>query len=219
MGNRVLARFVRGIGDKAAEIGHRDRLSRRARGHRPDRHARSRAALADAAGRRRPPTDAARLNTIFDESRRRADADVHPPPAARARVRRHAPASGRWSAGALRALQRRVQPHRPAGGRRCPPASRADGFPLARRSSSARPTSEARLVSLSRPARAGAQTGRRTARRWRHDARASCARWPRRSPARRARCCARPSAARSCGSRPRARRPTSSARPTTPPST
>ena len=32
MGNRVLARFVRGIGDKAVELGHRERLSRRARG-------------------------------------------------------------------------------------------------------------------------------------------------------------------------------------------
>ncbi len=32
MGNRILARFVRGIGDMATELGHRDRLAPRARG-------------------------------------------------------------------------------------------------------------------------------------------------------------------------------------------
>ena len=32
LGNRVLTRFVRGVGDMAAELGHRERLSRRARG-------------------------------------------------------------------------------------------------------------------------------------------------------------------------------------------
>src|SRR4051794_14441033 len=32
LGNRVLTRFVRGLGDKAVEVGHRDRYSRRARG-------------------------------------------------------------------------------------------------------------------------------------------------------------------------------------------
>ena len=65
MGNRVLARFVRGVGDKAAEIGHRDRYSRRARGIArigtaiPRRVAES-AAVAGA-------EDSVRLNTIFDE--------------------------------------------------------------------------------------------------------------------------------------------------------
>ena len=65
MGNRVLARFVRGVGDKAAEIGHRDRYSRRARGIArigtaiPRRVAES-AAVAGA-------QDSVRLNTIFDE--------------------------------------------------------------------------------------------------------------------------------------------------------
>ncbi len=66
MGNRVLTRFVRGIGDMAEEIGHRDRLSRRARGIArigtaiPSR-------LADAASAQ-SAADAERLNRIFDES-------------------------------------------------------------------------------------------------------------------------------------------------------
>ncbi len=66
MGNRVLTRFVRGIGDMAEEIGHRDRLSRRARGIArigmaiPGR-------LADAASAQ-SAADAERLNRIFDES-------------------------------------------------------------------------------------------------------------------------------------------------------
>ena len=66
MGNRVLTRFVRGVGDKAVEIGHRDRYSRRARGIArigtaiPRRVAES-AAVAAA-------EDSVRLNEIFDES-------------------------------------------------------------------------------------------------------------------------------------------------------
>jgi amidase len=66
LGNRVLARFVRGIGDKALEIGHRERLSRRARGMArigtsiPGR-------VADAAAAQ-AATDSERLNRIFDES-------------------------------------------------------------------------------------------------------------------------------------------------------
>jgi amidase len=66
LGNRVLTRFVRGLGDKAAEIGHRDRLSRRAKGIArigtaiPSR-------IADAAGAA-AAEDAVRLNQIFDES-------------------------------------------------------------------------------------------------------------------------------------------------------
>src|SRR4051812_41287275 len=66
IGNRVLTRFVRGIGDKAVEIGHRDRFSRRARGIAriglavPSRVAEA-AAVAAA-------EDSVRLNRIFDES-------------------------------------------------------------------------------------------------------------------------------------------------------
>jgi amidase len=66
LGNRVLARFMRAIADKAAEVGHRERLSKRARGL---------AAigslvpgpLADAAGRA-SAADAERLNRIFDQA-------------------------------------------------------------------------------------------------------------------------------------------------------
>jgi len=66
IGNRVLTRFVRGIGDISEEIGHRDRLSRRARGIArlgtaiPSRFADAAAAQSAA--------DAERLNRIFDES-------------------------------------------------------------------------------------------------------------------------------------------------------
>jgi amidase len=66
IGNRVLTRFVRGLGDKAIEIGHRDRYSRRARGIArigtaiPSR-------IADAAAVA-AAEDSVRLNKIFDES-------------------------------------------------------------------------------------------------------------------------------------------------------
>ena len=63
MGNRVLARFVKGVGDKAVQIGHRERLSRRAKGLArigtsiPDR------VVAGAAAR--AAADAERINAIF----------------------------------------------------------------------------------------------------------------------------------------------------------
>jgi amidase len=63
MGNRVLARFLRGIADKADDVGHPERLSRRARGLVrigrliPER-------VAAAAGRA-AAQDALRLNAIF----------------------------------------------------------------------------------------------------------------------------------------------------------
>jgi amidase len=66
MGNRVLTRFVRGIGDMAREVGHRDRYSRRARGL-----ARLGSALPDrvaAAAGVAAAEDSVRLNQIFDES-------------------------------------------------------------------------------------------------------------------------------------------------------
>jgi amidase len=66
MGNRVLARFVKGVGDKAVELGHRDRLSRRARGiARIGTSIPSR--VTDAAAER-AGADAARLNAIFEHA-------------------------------------------------------------------------------------------------------------------------------------------------------
>jgi amidase len=66
IGNRVLTRFVRGLGDHAIAIGHRDRYSRRARGF-----ARMGMAIpsrtAEAAGIA-AAEDSVRLNKIFDES-------------------------------------------------------------------------------------------------------------------------------------------------------
>jgi amidase len=66
LGNRVLTRFVRGLGDLAIEVGHRDRYSRRVKGIArigtaiPSR-------LADSAGVA-AAEDSVRLNKIFDES-------------------------------------------------------------------------------------------------------------------------------------------------------
>jgi amidase len=66
MGNRVIARFLRGVGDRALELGHRERLSRRARGL-----ARIGTAIpssvADAAGAA-AASDAERLNRIFEHA-------------------------------------------------------------------------------------------------------------------------------------------------------
>ncbi|HWK27269.1 MAG TPA: amidase [Solirubrobacter sp.] len=65
LGNRVLTRFVRGVGDMSLTIGHPERLSRRARGMaRLGRAIPSR--FADAAGAA-AADDATRLNAIFEE--------------------------------------------------------------------------------------------------------------------------------------------------------
>ncbi len=64
LGNRVLARFMRAIADKAADVGHRERLSKRARGLAAI-GALVPSPLADAAGRA-SAADAERLNHIFD---------------------------------------------------------------------------------------------------------------------------------------------------------
>jgi amidase len=65
-GNRVLARFVRAIGDKALEVGHPDRLSRQTRGL--ARIGRSvPLGVARAAGRA-AADDAAKLNAIFEHA-------------------------------------------------------------------------------------------------------------------------------------------------------
>ena len=65
IGNRVLARFLRGIGAKGAAIGHPERLSRRARGF--VRIGRAIPARTAAAALRAAPADASRLNAIFSE--------------------------------------------------------------------------------------------------------------------------------------------------------
>jgi amidase len=144
LGNRVLARFVRAIADKAAEVGHRERLSKRARGL---------AAigslipgpLADAAGRA-AAADAERLNGIFD----RADLVVTPmftrrPPRVREFERR----------GGLSTLigMVRLAPYAGAFNHTGQPAASvpagfaADGFPLAAQLVGP-PDSEALLVSV-----------------------------------------------------------------------
>src|SRR4051794_26709231 len=65
-GNRVLARFVRGIADKARELGHPERLSRRARGLARIGSAIP-AKVAEAAGAR-AAADSERLNRIFEHA-------------------------------------------------------------------------------------------------------------------------------------------------------
>jgi amidase len=66
IGNRVLARFLRGTADKAAEVGHPERLSRRARGlvrmGRAVRPGMAASAARAAAG------DAQQLNAIFSDA-------------------------------------------------------------------------------------------------------------------------------------------------------
>lgn len=144
MGNRVLARFVRGVGDKALEVGHRDRLSPRARGLArigtsiPLSAARSAAAQA--------PADAERLNRIFEH------ADVVLTPMFTRRVPRVREYDGR---GGVRTLigMTRLAPYNAAFNHTGQPAVSvpagftADGFPLAAQLVGP-PDSEARLVSL-----------------------------------------------------------------------
>ena len=65
IGNRVLARFLRGTADKAAEVGHPERLSRRTRGL--VRIGRAIPARVAAAAGRAAAADAQRLNAIFEE--------------------------------------------------------------------------------------------------------------------------------------------------------
>jgi amidase len=145
MGNRILARFMRGIHDTAAEQGHQERLSRRARGLAriggavPEPVARSAAQHAAA--------DAEQLNRIFE----RADVVLTPmftrrPP----RVREF---DGR---GGLRTAvgMTRLAPYNAAFNHTGQPAVSvpagfsADGFPLGAQLVGP-PDGEARLVSLS----------------------------------------------------------------------
>jgi amidase len=66
IGNRVLARFLRGTADKAVEVGHPERLSRRARGL--IRIGRSIPAGVAASAGRAAATDAQQLNAIFSDA-------------------------------------------------------------------------------------------------------------------------------------------------------
>lgn len=145
MGNRILARFLRGIHDTAAEQGHNDRLSRRARGLAriggaiPDRVARSAAGQAGA--------DAEQLNRVFEH------ADVVLTPMFTRRPPRVREFDGR---GGLRTAvgMTRLAPYNAAFNHTGQPAVSvpagftADGFPLAAQLVGP-PDGEARLISLS----------------------------------------------------------------------
>jgi amidase len=144
IGNRVIARFLRGIADRAIVIGHRDRLSRRARGlARIGASVPSR--VADAAGAA-AANDAERLNRIFE----RADVVLTPiftrrPP----RVREF---DGRGGVRTLVGMVR-LTPYAAAFNHTGQPAVAVpagftgDGFPLGVQLVGP-PDSEARLVSL-----------------------------------------------------------------------
>jgi amidase len=144
-GNRVLARFVRAIGEKALEVGHTERMSRQTRGL--ARMGRSiPPAVARAAGRA-AADDAAKLNAIFEH----ADVVLTPmftrrPPRVREFARRSGPVT---------LLQMvRLAPY--AGGFNhtgqpavsVPAGFTADGFPLAAQLIGP-PDSEPLLISLS----------------------------------------------------------------------
>ncbi len=145
MGNRVLTRFIRGLGDKALEIGHRDRLSRRAKSLArigtsiPTALARSAAGSAAA--------DAQRLNAIFDH------ADVVLTPIFTRRPPRVREYDGRPGWFTLVGMVR-LAPYSGAFNHTGQPAVSvpagftADGFPLAVQLVGP-PDSEARLISLS----------------------------------------------------------------------
>ena len=210
------ARYLRGIHDEAArDAAPRAALAPHARLHAP-RAPRSRRAVLDAgarARRRRPPH--ARRPRVR-AGRRPAHADVHAPPAPDRRPTRAAARCGRSTA--TRAgcpYNAAVQPHRPARRLGARPASP----PTASRSpssSSAAPTTRRRCSRSPRRSSASAPWADR--RRRTPERRAARARRAR-SRARPAPSCARRSPARRSRSRPRAPRPTSSPRPTSPPST
>lgn len=145
MGNRILARFVRGIGDMAGETGHRDRLSRRARGL-----ARIGAAIPDAVARSaadQAAADAQQLNRIYEH------ADVVLTPMFTRRPPRVREFDGRGGVRTLVGMSR-LAPYNAAFNHTGQPAVSvpagftADGFPLAAQLVGP-PDAEARLVSLS----------------------------------------------------------------------
>lgn len=145
MGNRILARFMRGIYDTAAEQGHAERLSRRARGL-----ARIGRAIPEPVARaaaNQAAADAERLNRVF------AHADVVLTPMFTRRPPRVREFDGR---GGLRTAigMTRLAPYNAAFNHTGQPAVSvpagftADGFPLGAQLVGP-PDSEARLVSLS----------------------------------------------------------------------
>lgn len=145
MGNRILARFVRGIGDMAGETGHRDRLSRRARGL-----ARIGAAIPDTVARSaadQAAADAQQLNRIYEH------ADVVLTPMFTRRPPRVREFDGRGGVRTLVGMSR-LAPYNAAFNHTGQPAVSvpagftADGFPLAAQLVGP-PDAEARLVSLS----------------------------------------------------------------------
>lgn len=145
MGNRILARFVRGIGDMAAETGHRDRLSRRARGL-----ARIGTAIPEAVARSaadQAAADAQQLNRIYEQ------ADVVLTPMFTRRPPRVREFDGRGGVRTLVGMSR-LAPYNAAFNHTGQPAVSvpagftADGFPLAAQLVGP-PDAEARLVSLS----------------------------------------------------------------------
>ena len=145
LGNRVIARYVRGVGDLALELGHRERLSRGARGL-----ARIGAAIpsrvADAAGAA-AASDAERLNRIFEH------ADVVLTPMFTRRPPRVREFDGRRGLRTLVGMVR-FTPYAGAFNHTGQPAAAVpagftgDGFPLGVQLVGP-PDSEARLVSLS----------------------------------------------------------------------
>jgi amidase len=145
LGNRVLTRFARGLGDKALEVGHRDRFSRRARGiARIGTAIPSRVADAAAA---QSAADAERLNRIFEES----DVVLTPMFTRRPlRVREYDGRGGLWTL----AGNARFAPYAGAFNHTGQPAAAVpagftgDGFPLGVQLVGP-PDSEARLISLS----------------------------------------------------------------------
>jgi amidase len=144
MGNRILARFLRGLHDTAAELGHADRLSRRARGLARIGRAVPEPLARAAAGR--AAADAAQLNRVF------AHADVVLTPMFTRRPPRVREFDGRGGVRTLVAMTR-LAPYSAAFNHTGQPAVSVpagfapDGFPLAAQLVGP-PDAEARLLSL-----------------------------------------------------------------------
>jgi amidase len=127
MGNRVLSRFLRGTGDKALEVGHPERLSRRARGI--SRIGRTIPVRMAASAGRAAADDALRINAIF------SDADLVLTPVFTRRVPRVREWDGRPAALVL-AQMTRLAPypatfnHTGQPALAVPAGFASDGFPL-----------------------------------------------------------------------------------------
>ena len=159
MGNRILARFMRGIHDTAAEQGHTDRLSRRARGLARIGHAVPER-VARAPRRRTPPRTPRSSTAIFEH------ADVVLTPMFTRRPPRVREFDGRGGARTLVGMTR-LAPYNAAFNHTGQPAVSVpagftgDGFPLAAQLVGP-PDSEALLVTLSAQLERAARLGCRT---------------------------------------------------------